>query len=100
MKKHETPRLDDTMVQASMERLADAGVIATVVHDAATGGGILNFTPAYHRLLMAGRNPTSEQGFRDAWLTGDPRKVRAWIESEAASLPDRSPDNATGRGGR
>lgn len=75
---------------ASIARLRAAGLIESVVHDAATGEGRVSFTPGYLRLLQAGRVPSAEPGFVAAWLTGDPLAVRAWVEREAALLGDGS----------
>jgi hypothetical protein len=92
-----TPAPNDTLILGSMERLAAAGILDTAIHDQATGEGVLSFAPAYHQLLMAGRNPMDEPGFRDAWLTGDPMAVRRWIEREAACLPDPAQGKTGGR---
>ena len=73
-----------------MARLAAAGIIGTTVHDAATGEGVLRFSPEFLRLLLAGRDVLSESGFQEAWGTGDPAVVRRWIAAEAAHLDDQA----------
>jgi len=75
---------------ASIARLQAAGLIESVVHDAATGEGRVSFTPDYLRLVKAGRVPSAEPGFVATWLTGDPLAVRAWVEREAALLAEGS----------
>lgn len=71
---------------ASAARLQAAGMIERIDHDRATGQGEVSFTPACLRLMQAGRNPFEEQGFLVAWLTGDPARVRAWLEAEAEAI--------------
>ena len=78
------------MILDSMARLAAAGIIGTMVHDAATGKDVLSFTPEFQRLLLAGRDVLSEPAFQDAWRTGDPAVVRRWIAAEAAHLADHA----------
>ena len=73
---------------ASVARLRSAGLIDRIDHDLATGRGEVSFTPACLRLMQAGRNPFAEEGFVQAWLTGDAAAVRSWVESEAAALED------------
>ena len=73
---------------ASVGRLRAAGLIERVSHDLATGQGEISFTPACLRLMQAGRNPFAEEGFVQAWLSGDAAAVRAWVDSEAAALED------------
>ncbi len=77
------------MILDSMARSAAAGIIGTSVQlAAATGEGALSFTPEYHRLLTASRNPMNEPAFQDASETGDPAVMRLWIAAEAALLAD------------
>ena len=78
------------MILDSMARLAAAGIIGAMVHDAATGKDVLSFTPEFQRLLLAGRDVLSEPAFQDAWRTGDPAVVRRWIAAEAAHLADHA----------
>jgi hypothetical protein len=72
---------------ASIARLQAAGLIESVVHDAATGEGRVSFTRGYLRLLKAGRVPSTEPGFVATWLTGDPLAVRAGSSARLPSLP-------------
>ena len=75
---------------ASAERLRAAGVIESIVHDSATGNGVVTFTPACHELMLAGRQIFEEPGFLRAWMSGDPTLIRSWVESEAACLKPAS----------
>lgn len=71
---------------ASAKRLRAAGLIESIVHDSATGEGVVTFTPACHQLMLAGRQVFEEPGFVATRMTGDPDRVRQWVESEAALL--------------
>jgi len=75
---------------ASIARLQAAGLVESVVHDAATGEGRVCFTLGYLRLPKAGREPFAEPGFVATWLTADPTAIRAWVEREAALLAEGS----------
>jgi len=83
----------------SVERLRASGLIESIVHDFATGKGVVTFTEASHALMQAGRQVFEEPGFLRAWLTGDPAVARRWIESEAALLQARKgrPDKTVTR---
>jgi hypothetical protein len=76
---------------ASLEHLRAAGLVESVGHDDDTGEGRVVFTPAYHALLLAGRLPFLEEGFLEAWQTGDPRVVRTWVEREASRVISGQP---------
>jgi hypothetical protein len=91
------PKLDDRAFLDSTMRLRAAGVIESVAHDVRSGNGAVRFTAAYHRLLMAGRRPLEEEEFRDAWLSGDPARVRSWIGRESAMLEASNPESRTKR---
>lgn len=77
---------EERQIMESMARLASAGILGPVTLDAATGKGVLSFTPEVHRLLLTGRDPLREPGFIEAFLTGDALQVRAWLIAEAALL--------------
>lgn len=83
--------LDPRQFLGSIARLQQAGIIETISHDERTGQGSLSWTPAYLKLLHAGRHVFDEPQFQAVWATGDPLAVRAWIEREAARLPDAPP---------
>jgi hypothetical protein len=80
--------MDSASLLASLSRLQRAGIIDQVIHDDRTAAGTFSWTPSYLKLLMAERQVFSEPGLLAAWATGDPLAVRAWIEREAALLPD------------
>jgi hypothetical protein len=52
----------------------------------ADGQGRVRWTDDYLALLQAGRNPLVEPGMQRAWATGDPARVKAWVQSEARKL--------------
>ena len=91
----DNPPLDPREFRASMARLRQAGIIDEVVQVVGTGAGVFSWTPAYNKLLQAGRQVFSEPEFQAVWATGDPLAVRAWIDREAAELPDEP--TATGK---
>lgn len=91
--------LDERRMRESLARLIAAGLVESYMYDAATDRGVVRFTPACHRLLMAGRMPSNEPGFIRAWLTRDPAEVRAWLERAVAALDAETPD-APGPGDR
>ncbi len=70
----------------TLRRLRAAGIVA----DFGAGPGLddrwVRFTPAFHRLMRAGRHPLEEPAFLRLWRTGDPVAVRAWVDREAAAL--------------
>jgi hypothetical protein len=93
--------VDERQLLDSFERLIAAGILADYRHNSRTGVGRLSFSPAWHRLLMAGRQPDHEPGFQRAWATGDPLAVRRWIAREAAALgadPATPPSNEAADG--
>ena len=71
----------------SMARLQSAGLLGPTTIDPVTGKGVFSLGPDVHRLLMAGRDPSNEAGFVEAFRTGDPARVRDWLAREAARLP-------------
>lgn len=75
----------------SLEGLKAAGIVESYEYDSITGEGITSWTAAYFRLLLSGRDVMREASFVRLWLAGDPGRVRAWIEAEAAKL-DESPE--------
>lgn len=79
--------LDPREFLATMARLRQAGIIDSVVHVVGTGQGVFSWTPAYHKLLQAGREVFNEPAFQAVWATGDPLVIRGWIDREAAGLP-------------
>ena len=82
--------LDSREFLATMTRLRQAGIIDNVVHVVGTGEGVFSWTPAYHKLLQAGREVFNEPEFQAVWAAGDPLAVRAWIDRAAAGLADES----------
>ncbi len=74
----------DPLILAGVQRFARAGFLDGAI--LAVDGVTYVVSPAYRRLVLAGRNPTEEPGFVVAWMSGDPRAIEAWIESEAALL--------------
>ncbi len=82
-----TKRYHQALILKSVQRLASAGFLdgATVFVD----DDLFEVAPEYKQLVLAGRNPTTEAAFVDAWMTGDPRRVTTWIETEAANLAQK-----------
>jgi hypothetical protein len=80
--------LDPREFLATMARLRQAGIIDSAVHVVGAGQGVFSWTPAYHKLLRAGRDVFNEPEFQAAWAAGDPLVVRAWIDRAAAGLAD------------
>ncbi len=70
----------------SMARLQSAGLLGPTTIDPTTGTGVFSLGADVHRLLIAGRDPTTEEGFKEAFRTGDPTRVRDWLAGEAARL--------------
>lgn len=77
---------EEDQIKESMARLASAGLLGPTSLDPATGVTMFSLGPDVHRLLMAGRDPTREVGFLEAFATGDPSKVREWLAAAAAHL--------------
>ncbi len=46
----------------------------------------VHYTPDYLELLAANVNVMSEPGFVEAWSTGDPSRVKAWISDRVERL--------------
>jgi len=79
----------DTVVLDALGRLEDAALVGALAPGLTVERGGLLFTSTYHQLLLAGRRPSREPAFREAWATGDPANVARWVEREAALLTSR-----------
>ena len=82
---------EERQINESMARLESAGLLGPTTIDPTTGQRMFSLGSNVHRLLMAGRDPTREAGFLEAFMTGDPSRVRNWLAGEAERL-DRETD--------
>lgn len=75
-------------VLASLEELVAAGLVESYTFDPDTEELGIVLSRAARRLLNAGRRIEFEPAFQRLMAQGTHTEVRAWVEWEAAALPD------------
>lgn len=75
-------------ILASLHQLVHAGLLEGYVVVPTTGALRVTLTEAGARLLRAGRRVEFEPTFQRLAASPDIDALRAWIEQEAAALPD------------